>query len=194
MLKITALSPGEIAEALPALARLRIAVFRDWPYLYDGNADYEARYLEAYAKSPGAILVTARFGDDIVGAATGAPLGDHDAAFAAPLADHGFDPAEIFYCAESVLLPEYRGQGAGHAFFDLREAHARSLGLRYAAFCAVIRADDHPSRPADYRPLDPFWTARGYAKLEGAMAQYEWRDVGENQDTEKPLQIWIREI
>jgi hypothetical protein len=36
----------EIAGVVDDLARLRVTVFRDWPYLYDGDAEYERRYLE----------------------------------------------------------------------------------------------------------------------------------------------------
>ena len=35
------LTGDDLAAALPDVARLRIDVFRDWPYLYDGDADYE---------------------------------------------------------------------------------------------------------------------------------------------------------
>ena len=31
-----------LADVLPALAELRITVFRAFPYLYDGDAAYEA--------------------------------------------------------------------------------------------------------------------------------------------------------
>ena len=185
---------ADIPGLLPELARLRIEVFREWPYLYDGDAAYEERYLSAYAESPDALIVTARDGDRLVGAATGTPLRDHDPEFAAPLIAAGFDPSDVFYCAESVLLPSYRGQGAGHAFFDHREAHARAGGFTFAAFCAVVRPDDHPSRPADYRPLNAFWAKRGYAPLEGAFVTYSWCDLGEDAETEKPMQVWIRRL
>ena len=72
---------------------------------------------------------------------------DHAREFAAPFAAAGFDLADTFYCGESVLLPDYRGRGVGHRFFDLREAQARKIGRRWCCFCAVIRPDDHPLRP-----------------------------------------------
>lgn len=34
------------------LARLRIEVFRAFPYLYEGSEDYEVSYLATYAQSP----------------------------------------------------------------------------------------------------------------------------------------------
>ena len=184
----------ELDAALPALAELRIAVFRAFPYLYDGDADYEARYLAAYRDSPDAIVVGAWDGARLVGAATGAPMEDHAGEFAAPFAAAGHDLGEVFYCAESVLLPAYRGLGVGHAFFDHREAHARALGRRHSCFCSVIRPADHPARPAEYRPLDEFWRKRGYAPMPGVVAHFAWKDIGAAAETEKPLQVWMRRL
>ena len=182
-----------LADALEDVARLRMTVFRDWPYRYDGDEDYERDYLQAYL-SPGAVVVAALDGDRIVGAATGAPMADHAADFAAAFQDRPEDLSDIFYCAESALLPEYRGQGIGHAFFDAREEHARALGHRFSAFCSVIRPDDHPARPADYRPLDPFWRKRGYAPLPGVIARFAWKDIGQPEETDKPLQFWMKAL
>jgi GNAT superfamily N-acetyltransferase len=100
----------------------------------------------------------------------------------------------VFYCAESVLLPEYRGRGIGHRFFDLREEHARAMGRSHAAFCGVIRAADHPARPDGYRPLDPFWRARGYAPVPNAVAQFRWKEVGHTTETPHALQFWMRAL
>jgi GNAT superfamily N-acetyltransferase len=194
MIETRRLTGEALAAALPDVARLRIAVFRAYPYLYDGDAAYEEAYLQTYRESENAILVGAYHGEKLVGAATGTPMEDHAEDFAAAFAAHDLPLDQIFYCAESVLLPSYRGQGIGHAFFDAREAHARRLGRRYSAFCAVIRPEDHPLKPRGYRPLDGFWRKRGYAPLEGAMAHYDWRDLGEDAESTHALQIWMREL
>jgi GNAT superfamily N-acetyltransferase len=194
MIETRRLTGEALAAALPDVARLRIAVFRAYPYLYDGDAAYEEAYLQTYRESENAILVGAYHGEKLVGAATGTPMEDHAEDFAAAFAAHDLPLDQIFYCAESVLLPSYRGQGIGHAFFDAREAHARALGRRYSAFCAVIRPEDHPLKPRGYRPLDGFWRKRGYAPLEGAMAHYDWRDLGEDAESTHALQIWMREL
>lgn len=193
-LDIRALAGPDLTAALDVLAALRIEVFRDWPYLYDGDPAYEREYLAAYRDSPGAILVGAFDGGRLVGAATGTPLADHAGNFAAAFAGTGLKLDEIFYCAESVLLPAYRGRGAGHRFFDLREAHARALGFARCAFCAVQRPPGHKLRPAEYTPLDRFWTARGYRRLPGAVARFSWKDVDRDTATEKTLQFWIRAL
>ena len=183
-----------LAEVIPALARLRTTVFRDFPYLYDGDAAYESGYLATFAAADGAVIVVARDGDDIVGAATAAPLATQDTAWQSPLAAAGFDVARTFYFGESVLLASHRGRGIGHAFFDHREAQARAHGASHAAFCNVIRADDHPVRPADYRPLDSFWHARGYAPLTGVIASFDWKCVGEDAERAHSLQYWTRTL
>ncbi|PVA09490.1 GNAT family N-acetyltransferase [Pelagivirga sediminicola] len=192
--ELRTLTGAALDAALDDVARLRIAVFRAYPYLYDGDAAYERRYLEIYRHSPGAILVGAFDGARLVGASTGTPLEDHADDFAAAFAGQGLDLTRIFYCAESVLLPEYRGQGAGHGFFDAREAHARALGRDAAVFCSVQRPEGHPLRPAGYASLDPFWRGRGYAPLPGAVAQFRWKDVDQDAETDHDLQFWMRRL
>ena len=191
---VRSLTGAALDAVLGDVAALRIAVFRDWPYLYDGDLDYERGYLATYRDSAGAVLVGAFDGDRLIGAATGTPMEDHGEEFGAAFEGSGFDLEQIFYSAESVLLPDYRGQGIGHAFFDAREGHARALGRRYSVFCRVLRPDSHPLHPANYRPLDGFWRKRGYRPLDGVTTQYVWKDVGEDAPTAKTMQFWMREL
>lgn len=193
-IRVEAMTGAALEAALDDVARLRIAVFRAWPYLYDGDLGYEREYLQSYRDSARAVVVGAFDGETLVGASTGAPLADHADDFAAAFEGVGIDLNQVFYCAESVLLPEYRGHGVGHGFFDAREAHARKHGFVKTAFCGVQRPADHPLRPVAYAPLDPFWRKRGYAPLEGAIAQFSWKDVDQAEETQKPLQFWIRDL
>ncbi|WEK46651.1 MAG: GNAT family N-acetyltransferase [Candidatus Andeanibacterium colombiense] len=188
------LSGDELAAHLPGLAVLRIAVFADYPYLYDGDAEYEHRYLAEFAAAPQAVLVAAFDGSDIVGAATASPMSAQKPEFRAAFEAHGIDTRSLFYFGESVLLPRYRGHGIGHAFFDHREEAARSAGARAATFASVIRAADHPARPGGYRPLDEFWTRRGYAPVDGFTAELAWKEHGEESESLKPMQYWMRAL
>lgn len=193
-MRVAPLTGAAFTAALADVARLRIEVFRAFPYLYDGDAAYEERYLQSFRDSPRAILVGAFDGDVLVGASTGAPLTDHADDFAAAFADTDLTLSDVFYCAESVLLPAYRGRGIGHQFFDLREAHARECGFKKTCFCAVVRPSDHPARPGDYRPLDAFWQARGYAPLSGVVAHFSWKEHGQTSETSNQLQFWMRDL
>ncbi|WP_170610729.1 GNAT family N-acetyltransferase [Ruegeria arenilitoris] len=194
VIEVRPLTGSALKDALVEVARLRIEVFRDWPYLYDGDLEYERKYLQSYRDSKEAIIVGAFDGENLVGASTGSPLVDHSEDFSAAFEGTAFDLSEIFYCAESVLLKDYRGKRVGHKFFDLREAHARHLGFSKSAFCSVQRPEEHPMRPKNYRPLDSFWRARGYQPIQGVVAQFSWKDIGNKNETAKPLQFWLREL
>ena len=183
---------SEIEAHVERLAELRIAVFREWPYLYDGTLEYERKYLAKLAASPHGYAVLARDGDTIVGASTAMPLTDADPEFQKPFQEAGLDPEDYFYFGESVLLPDYRGRGAGGKFFEEREAQAHFLAFPSSCFCAVVRPQDHPSRPADYESLDRLWTRRGFQRHPELVARFSWRDLGEAQETEKQLEFWIR--
>jgi hypothetical protein len=107
---IEPLTGAAIAPAIPDLARLRIAVFAEWPYLYDGDLGYEEEYLREFAGAEDAVLVAARDGSRIVGAATASPMMAQKDEVRAPFEERGIDTATLFYFGESVLLGEYRGQ------------------------------------------------------------------------------------
>lgn len=193
-LRLDVLRGEDLARAIDDVARLRIAVFRDWPYLYDGDLSYERSYLQSYLESERSVVVGAFDGDELVGASTGAPLADHAEDFASAFKGADLALEDVFYCAESVLLPQYRGQGLGHWFFDLREAHAKELDFAVSAFCSVQRPDDHPAKPQNYRDLHDFWRKRGYQPMPGVVASFSWRDVGDTEETRKPLQFWSRNL
>jgi GNAT superfamily N-acetyltransferase len=187
------LTGDEIAAALGDLAQLRITVFAAWPYLYDGDAAYEAEYLTEYASATDAVLVAAFDGTRIVGAATAAPMVHQKSEFRSPFEALGIDTAQLFYFGESVLLPEYRGAGIGHAFFDHREAQAQACGANAACFAAVMRASDHSAKPADYTPLDGFWTKRGYAVVPGLTTELAWKEHGDEAERINTMQYWLRQ-
>lgn len=194
-LRIERVTGAELEHHIPELARLRIEVFRDFPYLYDGTPEYEARYLRTYMDSPDAVVVLAFDGDRVVGASSALPLRHETEEFVQPFVDAGFDPREVFYLGESVLLRPYRGRGIGVRFFAEREAHGRALGgLRWASFCAVDRPTDHPRRPADYVPLDAFWHRRGYVKRPDLTTRYVWKDLDDMEDTAKTMTFWTKPL
>lgn len=182
-----------IERYLPALAELRIAVFREYPYLYAGTLDSERSYLATYAAAPESLIVLARDERRVVGAATAMPLVLHTEAVLPPLQAAGYDPARVFYFGESVLDRAYRGAGLGNAFFEHREAHAREHGFTTAAFCAVERSG-HPRRPADYQPLDRLWTRHGFTKRPDITTTFSWCDVDDDRETPKLMVFWTKEL
>lgn len=192
---ILTVTGAEAAPYIPALARLRIAVFRDWPYLYDGDETYEERHLRIYADSPRAAIVLAFDGEQVVGASTCLPLTDETENVQAPFRAAGIPVERVFYFGKSVLLRPYRGTGTGVRFFAEREAHARRVSrCDIAAFCAVERAADHPARPADAVPLDDFWRKRGFTPYPDLSCEMRWKEVGETKETPHRLAFWLKSL
>ncbi len=195
-LTISVLKGQSLIDAIDEVARLRLTVFRDFPYLYQGSKEYEVNYLQAYVNCDQAIVIAVNDNTtgQTVGVSTALPLAAHDDQFKAPFVAQELDPSVYLYCAESVLLPQYRGQGLGHVFFERREEHAKSLGMSFSCFCAVQRSENHPLRPVDYSPLDAFWMKRGYQKDSRLHTVYEWQDIGAAKPTAKKMQFWLKSL
>lgn len=194
MLRLENVQGSSIEPHLDAMGALRITVFRDFPYLYDGNLDYERAYMQTYVDDPQCLAVLAFHGHAVVGMTTCLPLMHADPAFRGTFMEHGWAPESVCYLGESVLLPQYRGRGLGKQFFKRRESHALSLGLKAAAFCAVDRPANHPLRPKDYMPLDKFWLGQGYKRQDDMKAVFSWKEIQEKEETPKTLTFWTKTL
>ena len=191
-LRIEPVSGSALVPYLEPLADLRMTVFREWPYLYEGSRDYEMRYLDVYVRSPRSLVALAWDGEHCVGATSVLPLAEAEAEMQKPFRERGMPLERYAYFGESMLLAAYRGRGVGVRFFDLREAHARRLGLSHCVFCAVDRPASHPRKPVVHIANDAFWSRRGYTRMEGVTSEFRWPDVGEPEDSVKQLTFWQR--
>jgi GNAT superfamily N-acetyltransferase len=194
VITVTKLTGSSVHRVIPELASLRIAVFREYPYLYEGSAEYEKKYLRRYAESEQCIVVVVRDGDTIVGASTGMPLADEANEVVDPVRKSGYNINEWFYLAESVLLPEYRGRRFGHRFFEERINHAIDYGYKNACFCAVVRPEDHPEKPKGFQPLVSFWNRHGFKKASDLETTFSWKEIGEEAESSKAMEYWVRRL
>lgn len=182
------------AEYIEALAQLRISVFKEYPYCYEGDMEYERHYLSQLMTAESPLLAIIEDKDRIVGATTAMALKEAAPDFQQPFIDHGDNIEDYYYCAESVLLPEYRGQGLYRELFNVREHQARQVGARYCVFCSVERSSDDPRRPKDYVPLNAIWQHFGYELLKDYRAKLEWREIGDNAQSNHDLLYWRKAI
>lgn len=176
------------------LAKLRIAILKDYPYLYEGDLEYERNYLSTYTNSDACVMILAKDGDKVIGASTAIPLEFEVEEFKRPFIQANMNINDIFYFGESVLDKRYRGKGIYRHFFLEREAAAREYGSRTAAFCAVERALDDPRRPKDYQPLDVIWKRYGYTKHAELTTTFDWLEVGATQQSTNPMTFWLKKL
>lgn len=194
-LQIKTFKGSEITPYIPDLAQLRIEIFRDFPYLYDGSIQYEENYLKTYTQSPNSLAVIVFDGDHAVGVSTGLPMEDEAEEFKKPFLKQGYNPEEIFYCGESILKNQYRGRGIYSRFFKEREDHAKRLGrFKTICFCGVVRPEEHPLRPKEYQPLDPIWKKFGYTKYPELTTTYVWKDIDKEKETGKEMVFWLKQL
>lgn len=186
----------EIGKYIDHLADLRIGVFREYPYLYDGDAGYERKYLQRYLNCDHCLIILA-FDDRSaipIGASTAIPLVNEIENTKQPFLDQGLKLDSFCYFGESVVNPHYRGQGIGRRFFEMREAHAMALNLSHACFCAVVRPDNHPSKPAQYYSNEAFWERLGYRKQANLETDYSWKEIGGEEEESHSMQFWTKSL
>jgi GNAT superfamily N-acetyltransferase len=191
---IKLLKGKEIIPFLSDLASLRISVFNEYPYLYVGDAEYEKYYLSTYAQCMDFVLVLIKDGEKVIGASTALPLKHETDYCKKAFAKSIYNVNDIFYLGESVLLPKYRKKGLYKSLFKYREEAAKAQGYKYASFCAVNRISNDPRQPDYYMPLDPVWEKYGYSKPQDVKAYFTWKEIGEDQQSEKEMTFWIKKI
>lgn len=189
-------SGKDIRNVIRELSQIRIQVFKEWPYLYDGSLEYERQYLQNYFDHPRSLCILVSVDEKVVGVSTLMPLEGEHGDLKNPVLEAGYDISKIFYYGESCLLPEYRGSGIYPELFKRRLEHVESFGDEYhkICFCSVIRPDEHPLKPPDYRPLNEFWKRQGFERIPGLEMSYDWKDIGDSAETKKKLAVWMMDV
>ena len=188
------LTGAVIADVLNDLATLRLDIFREYPYLYEGSREDELNYLGTYAEAPDACVILAYDGSAVIGAATGMPLIQEDAQLRDAFAGTALPLDEVYYVGELLFRPAYRNSGLGRKLLDHLESQIRSFGSYRTLTCATVeRPDDHPLRPRDYIPITRFLARTGFVRLSGVTTSFMWRETnGVKRD--HPMQFWIKEL
>ena len=179
---------------LDGVASLRIDIFREFPYLYDGKREDELNYLKRYAERPGACVITASDTDTLVGAATGIPLQYEHRTMVEPVRAADYPVDEMYYVGEMLFYPKYRKRGLGRRLLSLIEEHVRSLGgFRYLICATVARPADHAIRPVEYVPIERFLARTGFVPIPDTTTHITWRET-DGIDRKHPMIFWIKEL
>lgn len=180
---------------LHSIAKLRMDVFREYPFLEEPDLTLETVRLKRYLTSKESIGVLVFDNTTLVGVSLGIPLVLERDEIQRPFLDRFHDVSTYFYFGESVLLKQYRNRGISHHFFDVREAHVKHL-IKYKHICFFdpMRPEVDPHKPADYLPLHDFWRKRGYVHCPDLHCNLIWKELGETKPSEKPLTFWIKDL
>lgn len=188
------LTGAGIADSLNDLATLRLDIFEEYPYLYQGRVEDELKYLSTYAEAPDACFILAYDGPAVIGAATGMPLIHEDAQMRDAFAGTALPLGEIYYVGELLFRPAYRNSALGQKLLARLESHIRSLGRYRQLTCATVeRPDDHHLRPRDYIPITRFLARTGFVRLPGVTTHFTWLEI-DGVKRDHPMQFWIKDF
>ena len=183
-----------VEGCLDDLASLRINIFREYPYLYDGLREDELKYLRLYMVTPDAFVISVNDSGNMVGAATGMPLRYEHDGLITPFKGTSYSVDELFYVGELLFDPEYRDCGLGIRLLEHLVAHVRSLGnYRYLTCATVVRPDYHVRCPESYIKINRFLARTGFILLPGVTTSFAWKET-DGTNCEHPMQFWIKEL
>ena len=188
------LQGSQIQEYLEQIARLRLTVFREYPYLYDGKLKDELEYLKHYANHVEATVIIASCGNEVVGAVTAIPLQYESEELSSPFAATQYPVERIIYIGEMLFYAGYRNKGLGSRLLSSIEQHfVTQKNYEYLTSATVMRADDDPYCPDGYVPIDRFLQRNQFAQLPGVTTHFTWKEVdGIPRDHE--MQFWIKAL
>ncbi|MDD2558757.1 MAG: GNAT family N-acetyltransferase [Desulfuromonas sp.] len=188
------LNGAKIEEHLEAIAKLRIDIFSEYPYLYKGDASYEKKYVQTYAESKQSVVIVALAGSALAGAMTGIPLLGEMDELKTPFVSGQFPLESIYYVGELLFYPAYRDKGIGSVMLKQLEDYVRKIGgFRYLTCATVIRSDNHPMRPENFKPIDRFLNHVNFAKLEGVTASLAWPGL-DGKTRHHDLRFWMKSL
>lgn len=180
---------NEIADHIEELGQFRIAIFKEFPYLYAGDMDVERKYL-AGTVSEESILVTQRDEYGLLGVCTGLPLKNEQEQLKQPFVGCNID--EIFYIGEVMVRDGWRGKGIGSLLLSTMIDTVDPIKYKKWFLCAVDREANHPLRPDNYRSPDSLWTKFGFKQQLHAKVYFAYKDIGNAVETNKPMNVWVR--
>lgn len=176
------------------IAKLRIEMFKEFPYLYEGTYEYEKEYLETYFKSKNSVILLVFDADDLVGFSNAIPLVEEMKEIQEPFLRMGIDIGAHLYVGEVMIQPPYRGRGLLRKFFEYHDASAVKQNCSKIVLMTVNRSDDHPCRPKNYNSPDPIWEHFGYHRLPEMDISMVWKQVDTHKDEVNRLALWQKHI
>lgn len=175
------------------LADLRVRIFREFPYLYDGTVEDECSNLRAYANSANSLITVMYDGIRHIAAMSCLPMQDAWGELVDNLSTQAVNISECLYIGEILMEKTHRGMGLGSRLFDFARMHAVRLNMKKLCFFSVRRDHTHDARPADYLEPAELWQKWGFSLVPGAdvTLSYPQVDVGMQSHI---LDFWIRPL
>lgn len=188
-----------MSERFQDIAHMRLTLFKEFPYLYEGDEEGEREYLESYFNADTACLILLYDQGEIVGFSSGVGLHEEMPDIQKPFARHGLNTQDYYYVGEVMLKAPYQKKGLTKIFQEHHNWHIQNLKARgegnfsKLTLMTVVRPDDHPLYPEGYEPIDGILNHFGFQKSDTLFVHLPWSQVDQEEVVDHTLNIWIKE-
>lgn len=131
----------EKLRLLNYFAALRIVFFRDYPYLYSGDFNYEKDYLNYYIADQSAVFLTASLNSNIIGFCSGASFLSMGNAFGNVLekfSAKGYLPKDLYYLGEIIVKDNFANRILSKQLFKRMLSYSLELNFKGITFCNTL--------------------------------------------------------
>lgn len=176
----------EIGQKIEPTIQFINQIYRDPPFLYNGNdAEYRA-YLMEYAHNDESYLNLIMNNDKIVGVALGIPLSHSRELYKQPFKD----VKGIYYIGEFGLNPSYRNKGYEDQLIKKLESEAKAKGYRTLAIWELEKT------PSANSPLLPFafWEKQGFKRHPEFSFNINWTNLGDTKESNHEATYWLKPL
>ncbi len=181
------------------ISQLRIEIFKEYPYLYKGDLDYEKKYMQGYLTDHQAMIALASINERIVGISTGIPLiSDSEIVMDAKkvFAKDNIDISDYYYYGEMIILPEHRRKGLATQLCCAQNKVIKRWGFKHVCILTVVRGEDHPLKPTNYISQESLWKSLGFSK-NNLTINYSWPTIQVDQSAtsqSNTLEFWTTHL
>ena len=193
-IEIKVIQGMDARQYLNDIAEMRIVMFKEFPYLYDGSIEDERQYLEGYFKSETSTIILVFDGDEVVAFSSVISLADEMDEIKQPFIDKGLPLDEYAYIGEMMIKPEYRQQGLLYRLKEKQEAIIREHRYQNVIFMTVYRDQDHIARPHNYKDPAIVWRHFGYEILPNMRIEMPWQRVDTGKEEMNYLDVWYKKL
>lgn len=185
----------ELLSNISKLTKLRLAIYQEYPYLYEGNSAFEESYLSLFANSNESMLIIAKDNHQIIGAISGLPLDMAQKEIREVFIQSEIEIKDYYALCDVIVLKQYRSKGVGSILCEefLKQLQKKKRYKKLVLW-QIVKAPDDPKRPKSYFSPDGFWQKLGFIKNPGLMCFLKWIEISETKESSHRFEFWLRDL
>lgn len=189
----------DAAEYIDYVSQLRIDIFKEYPYLYEGELEYEKQYMHGYTTDKKSMIAVAKVNGELAGVSTGIPLiSDSEIVADAKnvFAKQNVEVGDYYYYGEVIVLPKFRGHGITTKLYSEQNQLIQEWGFKHVCILTVVREENHSLKPKDYKSPDGMWKHLGFFRNDLTI-DYHWPTIHPDKsvkDVNNTLEFWTKNL